>query len=259
MGCVHRHDPSTHTQRKRAQSFGRVAADYDRYRPGYPAKLVDDLLAPRPADVLDLGCGTGKAARLFAGRGVPVLGVEIDPQMAAVARSHGLAVEEGSFEEWDDGGRSFDLITAAQSWHWIDPVAGARKAARLLRPGRELAVFWNFDELAAEEQSIVDAAYRELAPDLLSDSATASSAGTDGLHRRRIEQSGCFTSVAAVSYPADFAWPVEEWIGNVSTHSAHLQLGPRLPALLDRLRSALLERGPVVRASGGTYLIRARV
>jgi SAM-dependent methyltransferase len=251
---VHRHDPATHTQRDRAESFGRVAADYDRYRPGYPARLVDDLLARRPANVLDIGSGTGKAARLFAERGVPVLGVEIDPQMAAIARGHGLTVEEGSFEEWDDAGRTFDLITAAQAWHWVDPVAGARKAARLLRPGGELAVFWNFEELAAGDRAVIEGVYAELAPELLS----LPGAGTDGIHRRRLEESGCFAEVRAVTYPAELAWPVAEWVGNIGTHSALLQLGPRLPDLLDRLTAALLARGPVVRASGGTYLIRAR-
>ncbi|HVU92183.1 MAG TPA: class I SAM-dependent methyltransferase [Jatrophihabitans sp.] len=257
---MHRHDPSTHTQRHRAESFGRVAGDYDRYRPGYPATLVDDLLARRPANVLDVGCGTGKAGRLFAARGVPVLGVEIDPQMAALARSHGLIVEEGSFEEWDSAGRTFDLITAAQSWHWVDPVAGAAKAAGLLRPGGELAVFWNFEDLAADEQAIVESVYRELAPELLPDpDRRPSGAGSDGQHRRRLEESGCFAAVDAVTYPAELSWPVAEWLGYVGTQSGLLQLGPRLPGLLERLRSALFERGPLVRATGGTYLIRATV
>ena len=113
------HHPLTHTERDRAESFGRVAAQYDQYRPGYPAALVDDLLGGGAQRVLDLGCGTGKAGRLFAARGADVLGVEIDPAMAEVARGHGLTVEVDSFEEWDDGGRTFDLVIAGQAWHWM--------------------------------------------------------------------------------------------------------------------------------------------
>lgn len=247
-------EPSTHAQRDRAESFGRVAAAYDRYRPSYPAALVDDLLAPGRRAVLDVGCGTGKAARLFAARGADVLGVEIDPHMAAVARTHGLRVEVASFETWDAAGRRFDLIVSGQAWHWVDPAIGAAKAAAVLRPGGELALFWNFSDLLAEEQAAVDAVYRELAPELLE----LRGAGTDEAHRRRLEASGCFAEVETTTYRFDRAWPVEEWVGNLGTQSNHVLLGARLPALLDRMSAALAARGPEVRTTGGTYLIRAR-
>jgi SAM-dependent methyltransferase len=248
------HHPLTHAQRARAESFGQVAAQYDRFRPSYPSALVDDLLAGGARRLLDLGCGTGKAGRLFAARGVDVLGVEIDPAMAELARSHGLTVEVAAFEEWDDAGRTFDLVISGQAWHWLDPDVAAPKVARLLTPGGELAVFWNFEELAPEEQAIVEAVYRDVAPELVA----APGAGTDDTHRRRLEDSGQFATVDAVTYPAERDWPVEEWVGNISTHSNLLLLGDRLPVVLDRLRAALSERGPVVRTRGGTYVIRAR-
>lgn len=55
-----------HQDRARAQSFGTDAARYDRARPSYPAALVDALLEEKADRVLDVGCGTGKAARLLA-------------------------------------------------------------------------------------------------------------------------------------------------------------------------------------------------
>lgn len=250
----HNHPPLTHTQRDRAESFGRVAAQYDQYRPSYPAALVDDLLSGGAQRVLDLGCGTGKAARLFAARGADVLGVEIDPAMAEVARSYGLAVEVAAFEEWDDAGRHFDLVISAQAWHWIDPAIGAPKAVELLEGRGELAVFWNFDELATEERAIVETVYREVAPELVS----GPGAGTDDTHLRRLQETGCFRQVEAFTYPAQRAWPLDEWIGNLATQSNHVLLGERKPVVLDRLRTALAARGPVVRTTGGTYLLRAR-
>src|SRR5581483_6684340 len=108
-------------ERDRAESFGSVARQYDRFRPSYPSELIDDLVALGPSDVLDVGCGTGKAGRLLADRGLDVLGVEIDPQMAEVARDHGLTVDVGSFEEWETAGRRFDLLVSGQAWHWVDP------------------------------------------------------------------------------------------------------------------------------------------
>jgi len=181
-----------HTNRDRAESFGSGADAYDRARPSYPRALIDDLLADGPATVLDVGCGTGKAARLIADRGVAVLGVEIDERMASVARRYGVDVEIGGFEQWDAAGRTFDLIVSGQAWHWIDPERGADKAVSLLRPGGLLAPFWNFSTVDADLQRRLDAAYRRAAPRLLGGSVVLSGAGprtipplVDGLRHRR--------------------------------------------------------------------------
>src|SRR5437868_443273 len=104
--------------RERAEIFGAIAGQYDRFRPEYPTALIDDLVALRPSTVLDIGCGTGKVAAEFVRRGLSVVGVELDPQMAAVAQAHGVSVEVATFEDWDDAGRRFDLVTAGASWHW---------------------------------------------------------------------------------------------------------------------------------------------
>jgi SAM-dependent methyltransferase len=114
-----------HADRQRACSFGTDADRYDRARPSYPPALLDDLLASRPVKVLDVGCGTGIAARLLQARGCEVLGIEPDERMAAVARRRGLRVEPGRFEDWRPPSGTVDLIVSGQAWHWVDPVAGA--------------------------------------------------------------------------------------------------------------------------------------
>ncbi len=127
-----------------AESFGADAERYDRARPSYPAALVERIVAASPGpDVLDVGCGTGIAARQFQAAGCRVLGVGPDPRMADLARQRGFGVEVATFEAWDPAGRAFDAVIAGQAWHWVDPVAGAAKAAQVLRPGGRLAVFWN--------------------------------------------------------------------------------------------------------------------
>jgi SAM-dependent methyltransferase len=133
-----------HELRQVAEGFGQDAQRYDRARPSYPAELVDRIIAASPGtDILDVGTGTGIAARLFQAKGCRVLGVEPDPRMAALARDRGFDVEVAKIEDWDPAGRQFDAAVAGQAWHWVEPVAGAATVARALRPGGRIALFWN--------------------------------------------------------------------------------------------------------------------
>ncbi|MFY1631656.1 class I SAM-dependent methyltransferase, partial [Solwaraspora sp. WMMB335] len=128
--------PELHQARQVAESFGAEAERYDRARPRYPDALVDRIVAASPGpDVLDVGCGTGIEARQFQSANCTVLGVDPDVRMAEFARRSGVEVEVATFEDWDPAGRVFDAVVAGQAWHWVHPVAGATKAAQVLRPG----------------------------------------------------------------------------------------------------------------------------
>ena len=152
--------------RPMAESFGNDAQRYDQARPGYPDALVARIVAGSPGpDVLDVGCGTGIAARQFQAAGCAVLGVEPDARMAGFARDRGLPVEVATFEAWQPAGRRFDAVIAAQSWHWVDPVAGVAKAAQVLRPGGRLAIFGHVFEPPVEVAEPFADAYRRAVPD----------------------------------------------------------------------------------------------
>lgn len=158
--------PEPHQARRMAESFGVDAGRYDQARPGYPDALVARIVAGSPGlDVLDVGCGTGIAARQFQAAGCAVLGVEPDARMAEVARARGLTVEVATFEDWEPAGRTFDAVVAAQSWHWVDPLAGAGRAAGLLRPRGRLAIFGHVFEPPTEVAESFAAAYHRVVPD----------------------------------------------------------------------------------------------
>ena len=244
-----------HGERDRAESFGSRAEEYDLHRSGYPAQLIDDLAALRPRGVLDVGCGTGKVAVALAARGLPVLGVEPDARMAAVARRHGVPVEVASFEDWNDGGRRFDLITCGHAWHWIDPARGVARAARLLRPGGTIVRFWSYHVLDPDVITAFDAVYAELAPGVVgpghdvseADDGPDPFAGHDG-----------FVTQAPRTYRWDRAVDADGWAGLVATFSDHQRLGPdRLAALQRALHAAIAERGGLVHARCGTYVLTA--
>ncbi len=152
--------------REIAESFGSDADRYDRSRPSYPQAMVDRIVAASPGpDVLDVGCGTGIAARQFQAAGCRVLGIDVDLRMADLARQRGLEAEVARFEDWDPAGRAFDAVVCGQAWHWIDPVAGAAKAAQALRPGGRFAVFWNAMELPPGLAEAFDVVFRRVLPE----------------------------------------------------------------------------------------------
>src|ERR1700733_3106922 len=159
--------PEIHRDRRVAESFGGDAERYDRARPGYPDALVRRIIAASPGrNVLDVGCGTGIEARQFRAAGCTVLGVEPDARMAEFARGSGIEVEVATLEAWDPAGRQFDAVIAGTAWHWIDPVAGAAKAAAVLRPGGVLAPFGHVYELPPPIAAALAEALRRAAPDL---------------------------------------------------------------------------------------------
>lgn len=149
-----------------AESFGTDPERYDRNRPAYPDAMVERLVAALPGpDVLNVGCGTGIEARQFRAAGCRVLGVEPDARMADVARRGGIDVEVARFEDWDAAGREYDGVIAGTAWHWVDPVAGAAAAARVLRPGGRLAPFWHVFQLPSTVVDAFAAVYQRVVPD----------------------------------------------------------------------------------------------
>jgi len=137
----------------RARSFGAVAAEYARHRPGYPVAAVEWALAPlagrNPTDVLDLGAGTGALTRTLAARpGRHVLAVEPDPQMLAELRRRLPDVEAvaGRAEAIPLPDAALDAVLVGQAMHWFDLSRALPEIRRVLRPGGVLAALWNADD-----------------------------------------------------------------------------------------------------------------
>jgi len=154
-----------HDARTMAESFGADPARYDRLRPSYPAGMVDAIVSEAPGSaLLDVGSGTGIAARLFQATGCSVLGIDVDPRMAEFARGRGLEVEVAKFEEWDNTGRVFDAVVSGTTWHWLDPRVSALRAVDVLRPCGLLAAFWNVQQPPPTLAAAFTTVYTRIAP-----------------------------------------------------------------------------------------------
>lgn len=130
-------------------TFGQDAELYDQCRPSYPPQLFSDLttlagLGPR-ARVLEIGCGTGQATLPLAQLGCTVVGIDLSPDMAAIARRNlaqfpNVTVVAAAFEDWQPSDGAFDAVLSATAFHWLDPDLRMIKAAELLRPGGALGI-----------------------------------------------------------------------------------------------------------------------
>ena len=130
--------------RERALSFGGVAQQYERARPGYPEDAVDWLVGDAQA-VVDLAAGTGKLTRQLVARGLEVTAVEPSPQMLEQLRAAvpGVLAVEGAAEAMPLPDHSADAVVVAQAFHWFDAAPALAEIARVLRPGGTLGLIWN--------------------------------------------------------------------------------------------------------------------
>lgn len=143
-----RHPPHTVDIVDSKRRFSATVEMYDRYRPSYPAELVDWVLKTAgiraPAAAADIGCGTGISTRLFAERGIAMTGVDANQDMLARAKAHGGAEYlKGESQATGLSDASFDLVIAAQAFHWFDVEPTLREFKRILKEGGACAAFWN--------------------------------------------------------------------------------------------------------------------
>jgi SAM-dependent methyltransferase len=205
----------------RALSFGAIAEDYDRFRPGPPPDAIEWVLS-RPRDsAVDIGAGTGALTRLLVARVRNVVAVEPDRRMSAVvtARVSQATVLVGTAEALPLRNASVDAVVGSSMWHWVDEERAATEAARVLRPGGVLGLLWSGPDRS-----------RGWLADLFAGQgrALASRAGNDRTRRRRHEVRLPADAPFAVPETRTLEWSLavtpEQLIGLAGTYSEFIVL-----------------------------------
>jgi ubiquinone/menaquinone biosynthesis C-methylase UbiE len=133
-----------------SQLFSAKVKDYLASRPAYPLALFQNLQRemPPPADVADIGAGTGLLTQGLLNAGYRCTAVEPDPAMRAAADAQlgehpGYRSVDGVAECLPLAPASVDVITAAQAFHWFDVPRARLECQRVLRPGGHVLLVWN--------------------------------------------------------------------------------------------------------------------
>lgn len=174
--------------------------------------------------------------------------------LAACWRAH--EVEVSRFEEWDPARRRFDAVVAAQAWHWVDPAAGAVKAAEALREGGLLAAFWNVFQLPPGLAESFAGAYRRALPETeFFRRAVPGLEVYEPIFTKTAEgvgQSGAFGEPERWSFPWQRSYTRDEWLDQVPTFGGHSRF-PR-----ETLRDLLEGIGTAIDSVGGSFLMQYR-
>lgn len=117
-------------------------------------EVVDAVERRRPlheATLVDLACGTGSAALAAAGRGARVTGLDITPELIAIATAHDGdgAVTWRTGDAADTGlpGAAFDVAVSNMGIIFVDPQRQVAEINRLLKPAGVLGFSaWSRDE-----------------------------------------------------------------------------------------------------------------
>jgi ubiquinone/menaquinone biosynthesis C-methylase UbiE len=258
----------------RSDLYRGTAADYDRFRVGYPQALVNDLATRSrltgQGRLLDLACGTGQITFATHDHFAEVWAVDQEMDMVELVRTKATAAGvdvrtvASKAEDLDAPDGSFELVAVGNAFHRLRRRSVAQKALRWLEPGRCLALLWS--DLpwhgAASWQRAMSATL-----DTWTTRASADKRTPAGLERARredpdrtiLEETG-FELQGFHSFPLEHDWTPEALIGFVYSTSflPRVVLGELADDFEADLRTTLAPAGPLHQTINFGYELACR-
>ncbi len=122
--------------------FSNRVDNYVKYRPHYPAAVIDYLKKEKVLKdnyvIADIGSGTGISSELFLKNGNTVYGIEPNKEMREGGEKYLSGFKNfisinGTAEDTTLKENSIDVITAGQAFHWFDMVKAKKEFKRILK------------------------------------------------------------------------------------------------------------------------------
>jgi SAM-dependent methyltransferase len=132
--------------------FSNRADNYAKYRPSYPAGVLDILKShcglTETSKIADVGSGTGILSELFLKNGNRVFGIEPNAAMRLLAERllggfPNFTSVDATAEATTMKPASVQFVTAAQAFHWFDRAKARLEFARILQPAGWVVLVWN--------------------------------------------------------------------------------------------------------------------
>jgi len=217
--------------KKESGMFNQMANYYDKYRPSYPQEIIDIFISKANlssgSNLLEIGAGSGKATELFTGRNFNMLCIEPGAGLIKIGNAkfeaENFTFHQARFEECKLSAESFDVVFAAQAFHWIPQPQGFEKCAYILKKRGYLAPFWNmyitYDNELDNELLAISAKYGGFA-DFLSIENCENRINSIA---SEIENSGLFSKPEIVRSLWKQTYTADEYYGFVLTGNLFVQ------------------------------------
>lgn len=217
--------------------FRGTAEYYARFRPSYPAVLLDAITRTvgldRGAPLLDLACGTGEVSLALADRVTDMWAIDLEPEMVAVARHNALARGIGRIhwlvgraEDAELPEDHFGLVAVGRAFHRLNRPLVAQRSTRWLRSGGY------FIDMGADTSGLSSTAqpwlvaaaevYERWLPRADKSRDDVGSSAPPDQPRATTEavltEAG-FTQVAKYEFPVPHVWEIDQFIGYLCSTS----------------------------------------
>ncbi|MDO5098258.1 MAG: class I SAM-dependent methyltransferase [Corynebacterium sp.] len=133
---------------EQARAFRSGAELYQDVRPSYPTEVMGLLAIEHNHSyrILDVGAGTGKLTSVLGaafGERAEVFALDPSLEMLKTLKNHGISAWQATAEVSAARNEVFDVVTCAQTWHWVDSRAASVECDRISTAEAQLLLVWN--------------------------------------------------------------------------------------------------------------------
>jgi len=196
--------------------FSRQAADYAKFRPGYPQELFNYLGGIAPSRQLAWDCGTGNGQAAIGLASVFDRVIATDASEKQISNAQPYDRVEYRVAPAEDSGidsGTVDLIMVAQALHWFDLSRFYAEARRVLKPDGVLAASaYNLLHIGPAIDEVVNRYYYEVVGPFWP------------LERKLVEQFGDlpfpFQEIDSPKFEMTASWNLDHLLGYLQTWSS---------------------------------------